>query len=109
MRFDRKFAVHREVETGRDAMNEPVTEPQKIAGGWCAALNVSRERFDALGLSGSVEAVELVVGDVAALRDLRTTDRIALDGVSYRYVSQGERPEARRRYLNLIAVREVSS
>ncbi|WP_066706958.1 head-tail adaptor protein [Celeribacter ethanolicus] len=109
MRFDCKFAVFREVETGRDGMNEPVTEAQEIAKGWCAAASVSRERFDALGLSGTVEAVELVVGDAAALRDLRATDRVDLDGVSYRYVSQSARPEARRRFLNLIAVREVAA
>lgn len=107
MRFDRKFAVLREVEVGRDAMNEPQTEDEEIASGWCAASSVSRERFAALGITGNAEAVELVVGETASLRDLRVTDRVRLDGVDYRYVSQSERPEMRRRLIGLIAVREI--
>lgn len=109
MRLDRKFTILRDVEIGRDPLNEPLTEPQVIADGWCGVGPLSRDRFEALGISASVEAVELVTRDASALRGVNVTDRLYIGGVSYQFKAMQDRAGARRGFVELVAVREVAT
>ena len=107
MQLDRKFRVMRPVETGRDALNEPILELQQIASGWCGEVPLSRERYEALGLSGDLEAVGLVIRRSTVLRGLRSTDLIELDGLFYSVKALQARAGPRRGFLEIAALREV--
>lgn len=107
--LDRRIAIERLTETGRDPFNEPIVE-------WVTLVSTAAKRADAstgekfaAGQVGATLMAHFTVRSSPTTRTITATDRLIHEGEVWNIMPPKETKDGRRRYLEITATRDADA
>ncbi|TDK35202.1 head-tail adaptor protein [Rhizobium deserti] len=104
--LDRRIALHRQVQSGTDGMNQLVYTWQEIASRWARKRDVSDGEKYASNQVAGVLMSRFVVRKDSVTRAVAVTDRISYDGATWEIFGIKDLDDGRDRFIEITAIRD---
>jgi SPP1 family predicted phage head-tail adaptor len=104
--LDRRITIEREIETGRNEVNEPIYAWTALATVWARRRDASDGEREAAGQVGSTLLSRFVIRSSSTSRTVTPVDRINYSGGTWNILGVKETKEGRMRFLEITAIRD---
>ncbi|RVL53951.1 phage head closure protein [Sinorhizobium meliloti] len=105
-KLDRRITIEREIETGRNEVNEPVYEWTALATVWARRRDASDGEREAAGQVGSTLMSRFVVRSSSVTRTVTPVDRLNYSGATWNILGVKETEEGRNRFVEITAIKD---